>query len=176
MKKFILFCVVLALLWFAWDKYYREPEMVTTTRTVVQRVVTQEKYGESLRAVTDSLFSPLDGRAPNPKAEIAKLAGMAQSDARNGLISEREADLVIRLCRLLERVHEEREQYAAGYRDIQNKRYSSFQGSTGVNNTKRFFLERHHRNWESFVNHHRPIILRGLEELRSAEREREHGK
>jgi hypothetical protein len=174
MNKFLFLCIIAVVSFFVWDKYLRNPEpIVVSPVTSTNTAVASEQYGQSLSVLADKLLSPIDGTVPLSKTELSRLSGVAQADFQRGYISAREADIIIKLCNYLDSLYTEREKYSVGYRDVQNKNFISFQGTTKANDKKKFFLNDYQRNWESFINQHRSSLFNRLEELRRIERDRE---
>ena len=177
MKNLLILVLIAAVAWLAWLHYSR-PAVVRTEEKIVAvetRVVAEEKYGQHLRAIFDSLFAPLDADSPNPVSELTRLAATARTDARNGLIPEREASLVIGICTQLKLLNNERERFEIEYRGILNRRYDSFDGRKGEERTRELFATAHLRRWQECTQKYRAPIARNLDLLRRAERQMEIG-
>ena len=175
MKNFFILLLIIAVVWLAWLHFSRT-DVVRTEEKIVAvetRVGTEEKYGRQLRAIADSTFAPLDTTSPNPVSELTKLAATARTDARNGLLTEWEAELVIGLCTQLKLMNNERERFEVEYRGILNRRFDSFDGRFGEERKREQFATAHLRRWQECTQKYRAPIARNLDQLRRAERQKE---
>lgn len=162
------------IVWLAWKEYTRKAVVLTNTVTKNIQVVSSERYGESLRAISDSLLSPLDTNAPNPVAEITRLSATADADFRNGRISQRDAEVITRLCSTLQTANNEREWYETTYRGILMRKYSSFQGAKGEEEKRRFYLDDLLRKWVATAQSYRNRLSPDIAYLRNQERQWEY--
>ncbi len=172
MKNFIIAGLLVLLGWYAWRYYTKKPDIITNTK--IQHVLSSERYGQSLRAIADTVFAPLDTKAPNPVAQLTKLSASADVDARSGDLTTDEAELVKRICTSLTKANRERESYETEYGSALNRGYGSFQGRKGEKATRQFFLDEILRKWLGAAQQHRRVVESDLATLRGIERQREH--
>lgn len=181
MKKLLILILAVLLGWLVWDVYFNETptpvgQYLRSYLNVhtVEYVVTEERYGQSLRRMADQLLAPLDMEAPNPISELSRLRAMATADARNELITPQERRLIQGLCEQLNELNESREHYETHLKNILERPHPTLHGPDGERKNKQFFTDQHLRRWNEFVQRRRTAIARDLTALRDAERQREH--
>lgn len=174
MKNATIFVLLLLVLWFSWKHYTTKPERLTTIQTKEIYVVSSEKYGQILRAFSDSIFSPLDSNSLNPVAELIKLGATAKTDLQNGEISEEDANTVWGLCSALWRLNNKREHYETEYRAILNRHIPVIEGGRMSAERKRqYLIDDVFREWTAEANLYRNEVSQGLLLLRNRERQSE---
>jgi hypothetical protein len=173
MKDAVITVLIVVVAWLAWSYFHNPPQ---PSNPKGSSLVAQDKYGPPLRAVSVSVFSPLDSKPPNPVAEIARLSAMAEADAGNGSIKPEEGKVIKNLCSILLEANQAREKFVGREAEIMNKNYSSFDGESGAAQTRRFYLTSNQNDWSEYCRNKRKTILVTLDKLPGSEKPSEADK